>query len=128
MWLFDAIKRWWPTATVVCLILYATLMPQPDVPKDVPLFEGADKVVHAGMMGVLAAAAVFDLRRGGNACDLRTMAGVALWVMAFGVLTELAQGALTADRGADPADALADWTGAIVSLIICKLYLNHKKP
>ena len=100
---------------VTALILYLVLTPQPPAPPELPLFEGADKVVHAIMMGTLAATVLYDRYRAGLRNGLRRCATVALWVMAFGVLTEILQGTLTDVRSADPYDVLADWAGTIAS-------------
>lgn len=106
---------WWPTAAVVALILYAVLTPNPPQPEGLKLFDGADKVVHACMMATLMAVAVFDRRRAGLPCRMAGIAVVALWVMAFGVITEIMQGTMTDVRSADPADVCADWAGTILT-------------
>lgn len=83
------------------------------------LFEGADKVVHACMMATLTAAAACDRRRAGLAVGVRAMAAVSLWVMAFGVLTELMQAGLTEHRSGDAADVAADWAGTAAAAVVC---------
>lgn len=118
---------WWPTATVVALILYAVLTPDPPAPPDgLELFEGADKVVHACMMATLCAVAIFDRRRGGLSCRPAGIAATALWVMAFGVVTEILQGTLTQVRSADPADVLADWGGTVVAALVVPALLKRR--
>ena len=108
MWHFKRfLLAWWPTAAVVALILYAVLTPNPPQPEGLKLFDGADKVVHACMMATLMAVAVFDRRRAGLPCRMAGIAVVALWVMAFGVITEIMQGTMTDVRSADPADVCA---------------------
>ena len=100
---------------VTTLILYLVLTPQPPAPPEFPLFEGADKVVHAIMMGTLAATVLYDRYRAGLRNGLRRCATVALWVMAFGVRTGIMQGTLTDVRSPDPYDVLADWVGTIAA-------------
>ena len=108
MWLF---KNWWRTIAVVALILYAVLTPNPPEPDGLELFEGADKVVHACMMATLCAAVLYDRHRAGLRNGAAAVWTAALWVMAFGVLTELMQMALTDVRTGDAYDVLADWAG-----------------
>lgn len=116
MWRFKRfLLMWWPTAAVVALILYAVLTPNPPQPEGLKLFDGADKAVHACMMATLMAVAVFDRRRAGLPCRMAGIAVVALWVMAFGVITEIMQGTMTDVRSADPADVCADWAGTILT-------------
>ena len=112
-------RAWWPTCAVTALILYAVLTPHPPAPPRAMLFEGADKVVHACMMATLTAAAACDRRRAGLATGARAMAAVALWVMAFGVLTELMQAGLTEQRSGDVADVAADWAGTAAAAAVC---------
>ena len=106
---------------VTAAILYAVLTPNPPAPEGLVLFEGADKVVHAVMMGTLVAAALVDLQRGGMGRRRP---------MAFGVLTELMQSALTDNRTADIADVGGDWAGTLlVGLPIAIFQINKlKKP
>lgn len=117
---------------VTAAILYAVLTPNPPAPEGLVLFEGADKVVHAVMMGTLVAAALVDLQRGGmgRRRPVASRALVVAWVMAFGVLTELMQSALTDNRTADIADVGGDWAGTLlVGLPIAIFQINKlKKP
>lgn len=55
-------KEWWPTALTLSAVLYATLWPDPVGASEVMLFPGADKLIHAIMMGGLASAVLFDMR------------------------------------------------------------------
>lgn len=129
MWRFSkALHCWWPTACVTALILYAVLTPKPPQPEGLRLFEGADKLVHACMMATLAAVAVFDRRRAGLPCRTPDIAATGLWVMAFGVATEIMQGTLTEARSADPADVLADWAGTLAACAAWVVYLKKKQP
>lgn len=118
---------WWPTAAVVALILYAVLTPNPPQPEGLKLFDGADKVVHACMMVTIMAVAVFDRRRAGLPCRMAGIAVVALWVMAFGVITEIMQGTMTDVRSADPADVCADWAGTVLTAATAYVWLAKKR-
>lgn len=96
-WLWAGL--WWlavAAAVAVCLL------PGPDLPQ-VP--EGGDKVEHvAGFLVLMAGAVqVFDGRRGWwRAAALLVLLGIGI---------EIAQGAFTTTRMADPMDVLADALG-----------------
>lgn len=127
MWL----SKWWPTAAMITAILYLTLAPRVPHPDGLDMLQGIDKVVHALMMGTLTAVAAFDRHRAGLPASLKAVAALALWVMAFGVTTEILQDTITDARTADIADILADWTGTIAAatayLAICRRY-ESKMP
>lgn len=102
-----------PTAIVVLAILWLTLVPHPLPEADIPLFEDADKAVHAIMFGGLAAVACYDCRRAfpgrlgiGRALVIALVAG------AFGGVIELLQMAMNAGRSAETFDFVADAAGA----------------
>lgn len=97
---------WWIGVAVVFAVC---LLPAPDLPQ-VP--EGGDKVEHFLAYFLLAAAsAQLHARRA-------TLWRPALGLLLMGVLIEVLQGALTATRSADPADALADAVGVIAGLAL----------
>lgn len=109
---------WWPTALVAGGILWLTLAPHPVGEVRVELFAGADKLVHALMMALLTAAALFDRWRGpGRRRPLRrrSVAVVLLAVALFSAVDEWAQGAMGLGRTADPADLLADFAGILLA-------------
>ena len=106
---FAGAGRWaWPAlwwlAVLVVVVLSLVPPPQVELPKH------GDKVEHLLAYAVLAAAAVQVFRPG--LALLLAGAGLAL----AGVLLELAQGALTTYRQADPADALANSLGVLLGL------------
>lgn len=111
--------------TIVAAILYIVLMPHPPKPPQLPLFKGADKAVHFIMMATLTAVATFDRRRASLPCRAGNIAVTALWVMAFGVATELMQGALTTTRSADIYDLGANWCGTIAAAVAAFLIIKH---
>ena len=94
---------WLLALAVVCV---ASLVPPP--PVELP--RHGDKLEHLLAYAALAAAAV-QLFRPGRAL---WTAGIGLVLM--GAALELAQGALTATRLADPADALANTAGVLLGL------------
>ena len=67
-------------------------------------------IQHLLAYGVLAVAAVQVFRPG------RVLLLVAVGLCALGVMLEFAQGAMTAYRQADPADALANATGVLLGM------------
>ncbi|MEL6949202.1 MAG: hypothetical protein AAGM16_03640 [Pseudomonadota bacterium] len=50
---------------------------------------------------------------------------VAVGMMAFGAITELAQGLLTRSRSADPIDFVADAGGVLLALAVARLGFEH---
>lgn len=94
---------WLLALAVVCV---ASLTPPP--PMDIP--KHGDKVEHLLAYAVLAAAAVQVFRPG----RALWIAGIGLVLMGVGL--EIAQGALTRTRMADPADALANTAGVLLGM------------
>lgn len=90
---------WW---LAVLAVLAACLMPSPSLP-DLP--HNSDKLEHVLAFFMLAASAV-QLYAG-----RRALRGIAIGLLLLGLGIEVAQGALTADRSADPFDLLADAIG-----------------
>lgn len=114
----DFLLRWWPTVLVLAAVLWLTLAPHPVPETRLVLFPGADKVVHALMMGGLTGAVLYDAsRRGGwriHPLRLRLVAVCTLLVAAFAAVDEWAQGAMGMGRTSDFYDLLADWAGILV--------------
>lgn len=121
------VRAWWPTCAVSAAILYVVLMPHPPQPPQLPLFFGADKIIHAAMMATLTAAALNDRRRAGLSLSLAAVASTVLWVMAFSVVTEILQQALTETRSADIADIAADWLGTALAAATALPVLRSKR-
>ena len=89
---------WWLAVLVVTTVC---LMPSRSLP-DLP--DNSDKLEHVLMFFALAASAVQLYAR-------TRLRGVVIGLLLLGIGIELAQGALTADRSADPFDFLADAVG-----------------
>ena len=64
MKILDRIPRFLTSAVVTAGVLYLTLAPRPFGSVRIPLFEGADKVVHFMMFFAMAFAYDFDFGRG----------------------------------------------------------------
>lgn len=113
--------RWWPTGLTLGVILWLTLAPSPVPETDIPLFPGADKIVHALMMAALTLVADFDLGR----VEKRRLSGVkakhvcviALLTAIFAAIDEWLQGAMGLGRTADPMDLLADIAGILTATV-----------
>ncbi len=103
---------------IFAAVCWLTLAPEPTGKVHIELFRGADKVVHACMMGGLTAVILFDLwRRERHMPSKREMLRVAICVTLFSALDEWAQGIMGMGRTADPYDFLADLTGMALAML-----------
>lgn len=109
------ISTWWPTMLVVGVILYATLNDDPIGADELPVFPGADKLIHAIMFGGLFSAITFDRCRDGRSIDLKPLIFTAAICFACGGIDEICQSTLTAARDGDPLDFLADCGGILIA-------------
>ncbi|MDE5720241.1 MAG: VanZ family protein [Paramuribaculum sp.] len=125
--LFDAMMRIPPvvlSAVAIGGMLWLTLAPDP-LPDDTPsLFEGADKVAHFLMFGVIAALLALDVYRIKGSRYAWMAGAVASGVL--GGLIEIVQGAMGAGRSADWADWVADVAGAVVGAMLMK-YMARRR-
>lgn len=126
----DNIKRllaqlppWLLTALCTAAILWLTLAPDPVGDMHVPLFPGADKVVHAVMFGGLTAMLALDYtrRRHWRGVGVTRLALYALGASLLGVAVEFAQRDMHLGRSFDIADIAADCTGALIAASLCLL-------
>lgn len=116
--------RWGVSASVVALILWLTLAPDPVGDADLPLFPGADKIVHAVMFGFLTLTLWFDSGRGKPlwrpaqpAVAMLFAGGSAL----FGLLIEWLQLHMDMGRSFEWWDAGADASGCLLVWIMIAL-------
>lgn len=112
------ILRFWPTAIVLAVIIYATWVPHPLPDTDIPPIPHIDKLIHAVMMGGLAGAMMFDYHRADPRRRPLTPRIIILFTavaMGFSVIDEVVQGLLPIGRPSDPLDLLADWAGCLVA-------------
>jgi VanZ family protein len=102
----------WLALWILGLALVATgsLLPSHELPR--PLFPGIDKLHHLLGHGALSAyaAALF--------APMRARLAAAAGLLLFGIGLELAQHALTATRGADPADVAANALGIVLGQLL----------
>lgn len=128
MKILDGIPRFLTSAVVTAGVLYLTLAPRPFGSVRIPLFEGADKVVHFMMFFAMAFAYHFDFRRGKKPVDeARLMGWIFVSLSAFGGLIELAQWKMRMGRSGDWYDLLADIAGAVYGIILAWLISAKNK-
>lgn len=124
------IPSWLPTALVVALILWLTLAPDPAAGVKIPLFPGADKLVHICMFWGLAMVGWFDAgrRHGAWHCpspgvEIACAAGA----LALGIGIEFAQEAMELGRGFEWADMGADAIGAALALMLMQICRHRER-
>lgn len=128
MKILDRIPRFLTSAVVTAGVLYLTLAPRPFGSVRIPLFEGADKVVHFMMFFAMAFAYHFDFRRGKKPVDeARLMGWIFVSLSAFGGLIELAQWKMRMGHSGDWYDLLADIAGAVYGIILAWLISAKNK-
>lgn len=128
MKILDRIPRFLTSAVVTAGVLYLTLAPRPFGSVRIPLFEGADKVVHFMMFFAMTFAYHFDFRRGKKPVDeARLMGWIFVSLSAFGGLIELAQWKMRMGRSGDWYDLLADIAGAVYGIILAWLISAKNK-
>ena len=98
----------------VILILWLTLAPNPTGDLELPLFPGADKVVHALMFAFLTFIVLLELMRNAKweTLSLVKIGAAALCCSVFGVIIELIQQAMGLGRSFEILDILADSAGS----------------
>lgn len=120
---------WWPSICVFLAIVWLTLSPRPIGEVHVELFTGADKIVHALMMGGLAGALVFDLHRSSRSKKINYrfwLVVIALTVILFSAIDEWLQGFMHFGRTSEIQDFIADIVGVLISVGIAACILMRK--
>ncbi len=108
-----------PSTLVTAIILYLTLAPAPLPDTGLPLFPGADKLVHAAMFGALAYLLIADTARSRHSTPHAVTAlFICIAVALFGGAIELLQKAMNLGRGAEWLDFLSDALGAFLAWIL----------
>lgn len=120
------LRHYWPTLIVLTVIIYATWVPQPVDPDDIPSIPHIDKLIHAVMMGGLLGAIAFDYKRQErrHMLTLKVVAMMTAGVMMFGMVDEIVQGLLPIGRPSDPWDLVADWAGTLVTALTAPPAVN----
>lgn len=114
------LPAWTLSIATTIAILWLTLAPDPIGDTSLPLFPGADKVVHAIMFGGLALMLLVDCKR--RNWGERVPKWFILCVVAasalFGLLIEYLQGWMGMGRSFDILDFIADFIGAVLAGIL----------
>ena len=102
------------TGITLAAILWFTLAPHPTGDLDIPLFPGADKVVHAIMFGSLTLVALLETMKHRNwvIIPLGAIAAVAFISAGLGIGIEFLQKAMGLGRQMEILDILADTAGS----------------
>lgn len=107
------LSLWW---LAIAVVLVASLAPPRALPS---MADGSDKLYHLLGYFVLAAVAVQLFRRGPG------LWWVAAGLVLMGIGVEWAQGTLTAQRSADPLDALANAAGVALGMVLAFTPARH---
>lgn len=125
------IPAWVASALCLAAILWLTLAQSPigDVP--VPLFPGADKVIHAVMFGGFALTLCFDLSktREGFRWSWYIPVTATLLSTITGIIIEWLQDRMGLGRTYDNADILADFAGALLfsAIVVCWVRMRRSR-
>ena len=122
------IPLWWPTAVVVCLILYATLNPDPVSISPKFYFPGIDKVIHFIMFFVLSVSLYFDWakQRLPMKMNVQKVVVIAIISLSLGVVIEFLQTGMGMGRSGSVGDAAADAAGAFIGAFIAYGILKNR--
>lgn len=127
--ILDYMPRWGYTIIVLAAILWLTLGKIPRIDSDIPIWEHADKIVHAFMFGVLFLAATFDHSRI-RPLEIPSikspyMPTVFAWTALAGAVIELLQPYFY--RSCDAADFFADVAGILLAWLMIPLLFRRCK-
>lgn len=103
------------TGVTLALILWLTLAPHPTGDLDLPLFPGADKVVHVIMFGFITFTALLETMKyeKWEMLSLVTVGVISIACALLGIGIEVIQRAMGLGRSFEILDILADTGGAI---------------
>ena len=98
---------------MLAAVAIGSLLPANDLPP-LPLFAQADKLEHLLGYAVLGAWGALLFSR------TRSLIGVTIALVAYGIAMEFAQALFTVDRQAEVLDALADAIGVALGLLLAR--------
>lgn len=118
------------SALTFILILWLTLAPHPTGEVEIPLFPGADKIVHLVMFAFLTCVALLEMMKHNKwqCLSLVTIGIMALVCSALGFGIELLQRAMGLGRSFEILDILADAAGAFGGAGIWAAFQNLLAP
>ena len=123
------VPAWVPTAVVLLVIGWFTLAPRPVGDIEPPLFEGADKLAHACLFGMLTLCIIRDAVRGLRlrrvSLSLAALAATVATLVGVGI--EYAQKYMDLGRSFEPADMAADFAGAVAAAAAVLLFRRFSK-
>ena len=118
-------RRWGPPVAWAAVILTLTSIPASEfAPVGAFAFPGADKLVHAGMYGVLG---ILLARATGVTAPQRVLGRLVVGVVLFAAADELHQRFIPG-RSPDVADALVDVAGAACGFAAAAYFLRRRIP
>lgn len=110
----------------LALILWFTLAPHPTGELEIPLFPGADKIIHAIMFGFLTFVVLVETMKylKWRAVPLSGIGVVAFICAGIGVIVEILQRAMGLGRSFEILDILADSAGAMIGAAVWAMIQN----
>lgn len=120
--LFNILPKYFLSITCFIAILYLTLMPDPVGDVSIPLFNGADKIIHSIMFGGQTLTLCIDMFRKQSYTPLskRKIFYITLASSLFGTTIEYLQSIMQLGRSFEVADIFADFVGCIIVAALWK--------
>lgn len=112
---------------VLAAILWLTLSPSPLGEEEIPLFPGADKLVHGLMFFGLCGVLMFDTARASRRgrLSIAEVAALAAVATGAGIMIEYLQRWMQLGRSFDVIDMWSDAAGAFVAASLWILFHRH---
>lgn len=110
----------------VAAILWLTLAPHPTGDLEIPLFPGADKVVHVVMFGFLAIMVLLETmkHKDWRPLSLPLVGVISIACALFGIGIEVVQRLMGLGRSFEVLDILADSAGAVAAGGVWAMFQN----
>lgn len=120
------VPRFLLSTIVIAVVLYLTLFPRPFGSVHIPLFAGADKVVHGVMFLGVAFSLAIDFSRGSRRVSIISLGVASVALASFlGGAIEMAQWQMGMGRSGDWFDFAADFIGAVIGVAIAAAMLKR---
>ena len=122
------VRKFWPGVAWLFLILLLLLLPSSDLPKPKDWMDKIhfDKMVHAGLFGVLVFLWLFPVFLSTRTYKAKRNLSIffIICVSLFGIITELLQSYFSPTRQFDWIDWAADTVGAAIAVYITRWIAN----